>query len=166
MPVLASIVPFFPTTVPFKITNYLAPLMSELSLTSFSVCFLTFLLTQYKTRVCFHKEALNYLSILYCTLTFSYPKPFHHPSPISVPHFLLYSQILCSIYSYFLNISPTFISLKSFFKKNSLSCLSFGAFHQSQGFYLLSFFSLSPLTSVVILLSHSLTKAHTLIMYM
>lgn len=45
-------------------------------------------------------------------------KAFYHPSPISVPRFLLYSQFLCSVYTYFLNIlSLTFISLKSFINK-------------------------------------------------
>lgn len=116
VPVLATMVPFFPTTVPPRDPWLPTLFMSELSLTSFSLGLLTFLLTQYKAWMCFHKETLNYLSILYCTQTFLHPKTFYHSSPVLIPHFLLYSQFLCSIYTYFLNIVfPTLISLKFFF---------------------------------------------------
>lgn len=67
-----------------------------------------FLLTQFKVKFCFHKEALSYLSILYCTQPFSHPKASHS-----------YLTFLCFTYTYFLNIFPTFISLKSSFLKSS-----------------------------------------------
>lgn len=110
MPVLAFRVPFFCPL--FLQGSWLpSPFMSKLSW-HLSLCVREkvrvpsyFLLTQFKVKFCFHKEALSYLSILYCT------QPFSHPKASFIPHFPV------STYTYFLNIFPTFISLKSSFLK-------------------------------------------------
>ena len=93
----------------FKVPDCLAPLCQSF-LGHLSLCVREkvrvpsyFLLTQFKVKFCFHKEALSYLSILYCTQPFSHPKPSHSYltfSLFTIPllHIYLFSKYLSHLH--------------------------------------------------------------------